>query len=191
MTSIIRPGEAIVFMKIGTHAQESLEAIIQRKLREIDETGMAFWGYGGNTCHPKSMVQPFANEHAASGRPIHLVMQKIVSNHMVTPVPADEFSEDGQQWSAIPNGIEVRGSRFALVIETLQEADLNLPLTRTTVAVGPSRGKSGRGYIGRHVDKACLELGPDVDVPVPEDESTPISLVARLKPPYAVFLRNR
>ena len=133
MSSIIQPGAHVLFMKIGIHAKEPLESIIERKLKEIDDTGMAFWGYGGNTCHPTNMVQPFAKGTVASGSPIHLVMQKMQSNHW-SEGRSDEFSVDGQNWELVPDGIEVRGSRYALVIEDLKEADLSLSLARTKVA---------------------------------------------------------
>lgn len=191
MSSIIHPGAHLLFMKIGIHAKEPLESIIQRKLKEIADTGMAFWGYGGSTCHPTNMVQPFAHDQMQLGNPIYLVMQKMESNHWAEG-KAEEFSIDGQKWVPVPDGIEVRGSRYALVIESLEEADLTLPLARTKVARGPSVGRSGMTYISGHVDKACLELNPDVDVPLaPDEQSTPIGLVAKLREPYAVFLRNR
>ena len=191
MNKIISPGNSVLFMKIGIHAQEPLDLIVQRKLKEIDDAGIAFWGYGGNTCHPATMVQPFAQAQAAAGKPIHLVMQKMTSNHMAVPVPADEYSVDGTSWLAVPKGVNVLGSRYALVIDSLEETDMTLPLSRTSVALGPSRGKAGNGYISGRVDKACLELGESVDIPVPEGEGTKIGLVARLREPYAVFLRNK
>lgn len=192
MSSIIQPGTPVLFMKIGIHAREPLDQIIQRKLQEIDDAGMAFWGYGGSTCHPASMVQPFAIEQEQRGNPIYLVMQKMESNHWAEPLPADEYSVDGQTWLAVPKGIQVRGSRYALVIEDLHEDEFSLPLARTKVALGPSAGRSGKEYISGRVDKACLELGPDVDVPLaPDEPSTQIGLVAKLKTPYAVFLRNK
>lgn len=191
MSAIIHPGAHVLFMKIGIHAKESLESIIQRKLKEIDDTGMAFWGYGGNTCHPTNMVQPFAQEAKAKGSPIHLVMQKMESNHWAEG-RADEYSVDGQTWLTVPEHIEVRGSRYALVIEDLREAKFFLPLNRTKVACGPSLGKSGGTYIAGRVDKACLELGANADVPLaPDEPATPIGLVATLRAPYAVFLRNK
>ena len=191
MSSIIQPGAHVLFMKIGIHAKEPLESIIERKLKEIDDTGMAFWGYGGNTCHPTNMVQPFAKDAVAKGGPIYLVMQKMESSHWAES-RAEEFSIDGQKWERVPDKIEVRGSRYALVIEALKEADLSLPLLRTKVAWGPSLGKSGRAYISGRVDKACLELGPDVDVlSLLDEQPTPIGLVAKLREPYAVFLRNK
>ena len=49
-------------MKVGLHAQESIEDIVKRKQREFEDTGSIFWGYGGSTCHPLTMVQPFAKE---------------------------------------------------------------------------------------------------------------------------------
>ena len=47
MSEIIKPGSGVLFMKVGTHAQEKLEEIIRRKSREIEETGYGMWGYGG------------------------------------------------------------------------------------------------------------------------------------------------
>jgi hypothetical protein len=179
-------------MKIGIHAREPLDLIIERKLKEIDDAGVSFWGYGGSTCHPTSMVQPFAREQEQFGRPIYLVMQKMDSHHWAEPLPADEYSVDGREWLPIPNGVVVKGSRYALVINDLRADDFRLPLARTKVALGPSEGRSGRDYIAGRVDKACLELGADIDLPsTPEEDSAPIGLVAKLETPYAVFLRNR
>jgi hypothetical protein len=192
VSAIIKPNASVLFMKIGIHAREPLDEIIQRKLKEIDDAGVSFWGYGGSTCHPTSMVQPFAQEQAQLNRPIYLVMQKMESNHWAEPVPADEYSVNGRDWLAVPKGVEVRGSRYALVIDDLEEADLQLPLARAEVALGPSQGRSAKDYIAGRVDKACLTLANNVDFPLaPDEPATPIGLVAKLKAPYAVFLRNK
>ena len=66
MLKVVNPGDGILFMKVGTHAQESLDDIIARKSKEIADAGFAMWGYGGNTCHPTSMVQPFAEQYIES-----------------------------------------------------------------------------------------------------------------------------
>ncbi len=57
----------LIFMKVGLHAQESIEEIIARKQKEYDDTGSIFWGYGGGTCHPLTMVQPLAKEVEGRG----------------------------------------------------------------------------------------------------------------------------
>ena len=88
MNELIRPGEGLLFMKIGSHAQEGLAEIIARKSEEIQQTGYGMWGYGGNTCHPTSMVQPFAQSFAERGRTIHLVMEEMSSNHRAEPLSA-------------------------------------------------------------------------------------------------------
>ena len=64
MTEILAPGNGIFFMRVGTHARETLDEIVARKIHEIDCLGYTFWGYGGNTCHPTMIVQPFAQERA-------------------------------------------------------------------------------------------------------------------------------
>lgn len=191
MTNIVKPGAGLLFMKVGTHAQETLEDIIARKTREIEETGYAMWGYGGNTCHPRTMVQPFAEEMAGRNQPIILCMQAMESKHFAEPLRASEYSADGIDWKAIPSTIRVLGSRYALVIKDLRMEEHNLPLNQTKVAVGNSRGRLGSRYVQGRVDKACLEV---IQEPERTNQAeTPlikIDLVAELAEPYAVFLRD-
>lgn len=198
MSDIIQPGGGLVFMKVGTHAQEPLDEIIARKQREIDEAGMALWGYGGNTCHPVTMVQPFAKSFEKKGSAIYLCMEEMESRHYAEPKRAEQMSENGLDWTDIASSINVLGSRFALVIKELKKEAFELPLANTRVAVGNQRGRAGNLYVNGRVDKACLEYfgEPDgiVDGPLGPDagtRTTRIGLVAKLEPPYAVFLRNR
>jgi hypothetical protein len=178
------PGDALLFMKVGTHAQEELSEIIARKQAEIAAAGYTMWGYGGNTCHPSTMVQPFARTHALASKPILLVMQPMISNHFAEPVRAEEFSIDGRTWQEVPAPINVLGSRFALCITNLREEAGALRVGNTRVAIGNSKGKSGEEYIRGRVDKACLEVvaGPS------GGESIDIGLVAEVVEPFAVFL---
>ena len=191
MSDIIKRGAGVLFMKVGTHAQEDLETIIARKTKEIEDEGYAMWGYGGSTCHPRSMVQPFAAMFEERGAPIHLVMQEMASRHFAEPIRADQYSPDNLSWTDIPPGIHVRGSRYALVLKSLEQTDLKLPLNQTVVPVGPRRGKIGSRYLRGQADKACLEILERPEVTNEEEpKEVAIRLVAELKPPYAVFLRN-
>lgn len=191
MTAIVKPGAAILFMKVGTHAQESLEDIIARKSKEIADTGYGLWGYGGNTCHPQTMVQPFAKAMANRKAPIVLCMQAMQSKHAAEPLRAREFSVDRTSWEKIPRTIDVRGSQFALVIKELRKEQHVLPLHQTEVAVGPKQGRLGSLYIKGRVDKACLEVTDEpARINDPEKATLQIDLVAELAPPYAVFLRD-
>ena len=191
MTAIIRPGAGIVFMKVGTHAKESLADIIERKRKEISDAGFALWGYGGNTCYPNTMVQPFAKSFEKKSGSIYLCMQEMDSRHFAEPVRAEQQSVDGIKWTDIPEEVNVRGSRFALVIKDLEREDFELPLKQTRVAVGNCEGRSGHLYVNGRVDKACLEVVDDADVAADDVPSIKIGLVAKLAAPYAVFLRNR
>ncbi|WP_296710999.1 hypothetical protein [Rhodoblastus sp.] len=191
MSAIIQPGAGILFMKVGTHAQEGLEDIINRKSKEIEQAGFAMWGYGGNTCHPRSMVQPFAEIFEAKGQPIHLVMQEMNSKHFAEQVRASDYSEDGLTWKEIPKPINVLGSRFALVIKSLERKEVMLPLNQTRVPVGPSMGRLGSRYLRGQVDKACLEVMDHSENTNEDDpKEVQINLVAELQAPYAVFLKN-
>jgi hypothetical protein len=192
VSDIIRPGAGILFMKVGTHARETLADIIARKAKEIKEAGYAMWGYGGNTCHPTSMVQPFAAAWETRDSPIYLCMQDMNSRHDAEQLRASEYSVDGVSWETIPEPINVLGSRFALVIEDLRHEELTLPLASAQVAVGISKGRAATRYIKGQVDKACLEvLGATLPGLKPEEvRDVRINLVAKLKSPYAVFLRD-
>lgn len=191
MNDVVKPGDGILFMKVGTHAQESLEDIIERKKKEIKEAGFGMWGYGGNTCHPTSMVQPFAEKYSSGGQTIRLCMQRMNSRHFSAPSSASQFSPDGQDWQDIPESISVRGSRWALLIDSLELQNFNLSLNQTRVPVGPSQGKLGSRYLHGQADKACLELLEEAERTNEEDDrEVGIDLVANLRAPYAVFLRG-
>ena len=190
MPDFVKTGSAVIFMKIGVHAQEPLESIIKRKQDEFAAAGKIFWGYGGNTCHPTRMVQPFARAVAEQHASVHLVMHKMRSNHFAEPELAREYSDDGLTWYPVPKGIHVKGSRYAMVIGGLTEEEFDLNLRDTLVAVGPSRGQRGDGYIKGRVDKGCFEFAT---APASADlgaaESVHIDLHAPLWAPYAVLLR--
>lgn len=192
MTAIIQPNQGILFMKVGVHANESLESIIARKTLEIEQAGFALWGYGGNTCHPATMVQPFAQHHVSTGRKIFLCMQEMESHHHADQVRAEQYSSDGINWQNVPTAINVLGSRFALAIKDLHEEKFILPLDKTKVSVGRSTGTLGNKYIAGRVDKACLDITDQIDIQSEHVESNDvqISLVAELCEPYAVFLKN-
>jgi hypothetical protein len=191
MSIILKPGSQIFYMKVGNHASESLEKILKRKRKEIEDEGIAFWGYGGSSCHPINVVQPFAKSFETAGGTIYLCMEPMESKHFALDVRAEEFSVDGMNWQPVPLGINVTGSRYAVVIKSLCEENFDLPLAQTRVALGNSRGAIGSKYISGRVDKACLEITD----PVTQDGSseTParhIGLVAEIVKPYAVFVRN-
>ena len=185
MTDAIDVGDPILYMKVGMHAQESLDDILARKQAEIDRVGYAMWGYGGPTCHPVRAVQPFAAQQAAVGNVIRLVMEPVNSRHAREPARATEYSLDNNLWIPVPDGIDVLGSKFALCITNLRETDEELPLDATSVAVGKSAGRDGATFIKGHVDKACLEVVPRRG----EGRVAQIKLQADLVDPWAVFVR--
>lgn len=185
MSDLIRPGDSVLYMKVGMHAGESLDDILERKQAEIDRVGYAMWGYGGPTC-PPNRVRSYADECASAGRVIRLVMEPVNSRHARDPARASHFSVDNHLWDPIPAGIDVLGSRYALCIMNLREVHETLPLGATAVAIGPSKGKPGAAYIQGQIDKACLEVLPTVD----EGRVASIELAADIVAPWSVFLRT-
>ena len=191
MTDLVMPGSGVLFMKVGRHADEPIESIIDRKRKEIAKAGFALWGFGGGTCHPTTMVQPFASTYEKRGQTIYLVMEEMESNHFAEQVRAEQSSVDGVNWQDIPKGVNVMGSRYALRIRNLRSASFELPLSSTRVAVGPNRGRPGHLYVKGRVDKACLEVVADPSAGTEDEKIVKISLVAEMEAPYAVLLRNR
>ena len=83
----------------------------------------------------------------------------------------------------------MRGSRYALVLKSLELTDFDLSLGHTKVGIGMQEGRPGVEYIQGRVDKACLELTPNAQVPAADDRVLKIGLAAKLEEPYAVLLR--
>ena len=191
MTTILMPGQALLYMKVGSHAQEPLSEIIARKKKEITDAGFSLWGYGGPTCHPEKIVQPFARAYERQGKVIYLCMEPMESKHSAPPIRAEEFSADGFTWEEIHPAINVRGSRFALAIRNLREDAFDLPLAETKVALGNSEGLVGSRYIKGRVDKACLEFLGKVPPGAEPGKPIRVRFVADLVSPYAVYVRNR
>ena len=105
-------------------------------------------------------------------------------------LPATEYSEDGVNWKAIPKGIKVTGSRYALVLDEITPADFEIDTRDYLIGAGPSLGKNAAEYMKGHIDKACL-LAPDTPI---ASTSAPkvkrIKLTARLLKPYAVLVKG-
>jgi hypothetical protein len=114
-------------------------------------------------------------------------MQTIKSNsHQVLGV-ADEYSVDGSSWKAIPKGVTVTGSKYALLLGEIEPGDLLLSMSQCKIGVGPKQGNLAQDYLRGRVDKACLET--DHNRPVDPETFTQISVMAKMIEPYAVFIR--
>lgn len=190
MTDILAPGTGIFFMRVGIHARESLQEIFARKSAEIDKVGYTFWGYGGSSCHPVTIVQPFAKQRAMADMPVFLCMEEMTSEHYFgEPLAAAEFSEDGRVWQAVPDEIRVLGSRYALKIRNLRVEAFDLPLEDTRIPVGTSSGRSGDHFVRDRIDKACLVVEPGAGL-TRSSSHRQISLIADILSPYAMLLRG-
>lgn len=178
----------IIFMKVGVHAGETFESILERKRREYEVTGRTFWGYGGGTMHPLTRVQPFVHMHVTHGQRISIVMEEINSHHAPTEVFAKHFSSDGVTWERIPDGVKVTGSRYALVLDEIKAGDLELNLNEYVVGTGPSAGKEAAAYVRGRVDKGCLSRATSNQA-AGEPKLVHVKHAAHLLAPYAVLLK--
>ena len=174
-------------MKVGNHAGETFEQIMERKSREIETAGLSFWGYGGTTLHPTKQVQPFVRLCLQQQGSVQLIMEPIDSKADPELLPAREYSIDGRVWEPIPEGIWVTGSRYALVLSEIRPGDLTFPADEYSVGIGPSQGKLASDYLRGHVDKGCFARHTNSQSM--GDKMRQIGYVAEMADPYAVFLK--
>lgn len=147
--------ENIIFMKYGVHASENVNSIITRKKEEIANCNKMFWGYGGVVCHPQNQIQPFLLENALRGEKTYLVLSETSSKLYNTAARATSYSIDKKCWIPFEEGINVLGSKYAIVCGSLEECDIMLDLNKYTIPIGASKGKLLSNYVSGRVDKAC------------------------------------
>lgn len=171
-------------MKYGVHTGEPVESILERKNNEFQNAGRVFWGYGGSLCHPINQIQPFAKRAQNATENIYLVMSKTNSGNNGEPRTSQKYSIDKENWKEMPKGIQVLGSKHAVVCDKIELCKFDLDLNLYEIGVGPSTGWILGDYIGNRVDKACaikaIKKNPEKKIE--------ISLIAKLLPPYAVFI---
>jgi len=177
----------IIFMKFGYHALENKNEIIERKQREYHESGKIFWGYGGTICHPIKQVQPFVKEMSDKGLKVFLAMTFTKSKPSMKNESSKSFSHNSVNWQDIPLGINVTGSKYAIVCSKLIECDYGIDLSQFSVALGPSKGKNANDYIKNRIDKGCL-IKNRIDNKLPQN-NVKIQLLAQVIAPYSVLLK--
>lgn len=189
MTVLKEVPDHFLFMKVGNHARENFESIIQRKMKEYETTGRMFWGYGGMTCHPIHQVQPFARQQIKKQGSLYVMMQYIDSNADPDILPAEQYSVDGIKWDPIPKGTTVTGSRYALIMGEIKPGDLIINPSEYQVGIGKSQGKTASQYLRGRVDKGCFSKGPSPGLTRKPEKLVQVSFTAEVLQPYAVLVR--
>lgn len=181
---------AFIFMKVGNHAGEPFEAILRRKNEEYKRTGRIFWGYGGSACHPLNQVQPFMRMYEPQNGSVYVLMQEMDSRANPALLPAKQYSVNGTDWEPIPEGINVLGSRYALVLDEIKPADFEIDPQEYIIGAGPSEGKIAGDYMRGHIDKACLVKAEPGTSGIAAGKRRRIKYAAKLLSPYAVLVRS-
>lgn len=180
--------DSFIFMKVGDHAGEPWEKILERKQKEFERTGSIFWGYGGTACHPVQQVRPFALQQQKKNGSIYLMMNFVKSNFGSETLRAKEYSINGVDWQKIPDGVNVTGSRYAIILEEIKPSDLELDMNQFAVGIGPSREKNAADYLKGRTDKACLVHADNPIVGV-EPLIRKVDFMAQIQAPFAAMLR--
>jgi hypothetical protein len=180
-------------MKVGPYGDECLNCILERKQRELKgPEHKIFWGYGGPGLFDPKRVQCFARESIKKQGFIQLLMHKTYSNPKPDQVNASlskrEYSVDGKEWQCIPPGI-VTDSSYALVLDEIEPVHMKLDRHEFKIGAGPKKEHNAAKYGGRdRFDKVCL-VATEPNYDGPDMPKLIVEYRARLKCPYAVFLR--
>ena len=191
--------KAFIFMKVVNYGEDTLEEIMERKQRELNDVGWTYWGYGGNEgtgpLHPKKQVQPFAGQWMKEPGSVQVLMEKIDGKFNIELPTAKKYSADDsvdeERWNCLPSGIYLPRTKWALVLGEIIEVTppLELDLRDYKVGIGPSCGNNAAKYLSGKTSKGCL-----VETETPyrgsdAPETVTITYQAFLKFPYAVFLK--
>lgn len=183
--------DKFIFMKIGYHAEESLEQILERKNIEFKKTGKIFWGYGSTTLHPTKNIKQFIDNNIDDGK-VYVLFQITTSKSNPDIDLANNYSINGKSWTNIPDGINVTGSKYALVINEIKPIQFEINLDLYEVGAGPSKGRIASDYLKGRIDKGSFILSDNVNREFRNNTNIKrIEFYAELIPPYAVFLRHK
>ena len=95
--------------------QKALSRLLREKKKEVQSAKRMFWGYGGTLCNPLNQVQPFLQENMSRNEKTYLVMAYTPSEMNSQTLETEFFSQNKNDWSRIPKGIHVYGSKYAIV----------------------------------------------------------------------------
>lgn len=201
--------DAFIFMKVGDYGEDTLEKIVERKQRELNEVGETYWAYGGKTgrgpLHPKNQIQPFAGKWMKEPGSVQVLMEKIDGGYNIELPAAKKYSAvdsvDEKDWNCLPSGIYLSQTKWALVLDEIMECDLTIDLREFEVhrpgkkAINATQYMAFRGMkelTGRKrgANKGCLVTAESTyDGPDAPKAEVCVSYKASLKFPYAVFLK--
>lgn len=145
----------IVFMKYGTHANESPDMILKNKINEISLCGHTFWGYGGNVCHPINQLQPFINKNTKIREKTYLILSRIDSYWSGNTTRAGFYSFNNMDWIPFSDENIVTGSKYAIMCNTFELCSFKIDLSLYRVPIGKSAGRLLSSYISGHNTKGC------------------------------------
>lgn len=173
----------IVLMKYGAHAGESSDNIIERKQRELKETGQVFWGYGGTLCHPINQIHPFLNENRENNQKTYLVLVKtkkeMENGNNKIQDRLNLYSENKVDWYPIPIGINVTGSKYAIICKSFDICSLDIDLSLYRIPFGSSQGCRLSNYLGWRKNRACGRYNEkDLDIAV--SKIVNVSIIAEI-----------
>ena len=175
----------IVFMKYGTHANESPSRIIKNKINEVDLYGHTFWGYGGTSCHPLNQVQPFIKMNFERGEKTFLLLSRIKTVWNGSSTNASFYSYNKMDWLPLPKEHIIKGSKFAIMCSSFEECNFTIDLSSYHVPIGNAKGRLLSNYIFGMNTKGCgtFALSDRVET----EKLVQISAIAEIE--SAVFIR--
>ena len=177
-----------VLMKVGSHGDESFDAILDRKAKEAAKVGYMLWGYSGTLLDARR-VREYLGSVAEPGLAPQLLLIETSSPFFNSPHQSAVFSLDRALWFHLPSGVGTRGCDKAIICASLRRTSFDLDLSLYQVAIGPSQGRLVSSYLKSRTDKVCAALSDQGRAESPT--LVRVSWVAEILAPYSVYLKTR
>jgi len=179
---------------VGPHAGESIKKIFARKTEEIQNAGFTFWLYKSYNANPQNVQQLCKKALEESFTPLCLFIKASSKGGAQDTKNDDEatsFSEDGNRWQKIPQGVLVTGSirnSFALVFNQLEVVEKETVLDLWNYSKFGSLSNAVQIRRGGSTI-CCKKESPKNDSQKMVSNIRRILAVGRLTPPFGVWLK--
>jgi len=178
----------IIYMPCGIHANESIESIVKRKVKEIKKNGYMFFGYSGFLLHPHSQLVPFAKENKRKKEKTYLLISSTTENFQGITETAKDYSINKYEWFDIPKNINILGSKYAIVCKSIKSCDFEIDLNDYIIARGKHKKQRFAEIYSDKLDRICGEYNPK-DKKETNKKTVHIDYIAEITEPYAVFVK--
>jgi hypothetical protein len=178
----------IIYLPGGVHANEEINSIVERKIKEINKNGFMFFGYNGTLLHPNSQVVPFGKKNHKNNNKTYVLISAIKKDYQKFVIKAKDYTINRVEWFDIPENINVLGSKYALVCSNIKPCSFDIDLNDYVIARGKHKNERFAEVYSTRLDSVCAHYNPENKKEI-NKKIVHIDYIAELTEPYGVFVR--